>query len=85
MVDEHLTTAELEAAAQSARDAHARLTEVPEQAADYQKALNAYLQSIIRYMSIVNVFQARQHELLTEEVAELKAKVEAVMPDRVVH
>ncbi len=85
MVDEQLTTAELEAAAQAARDAHARLAGVPEQSGDYQKALNAYLQSIIRYMSIVNVFQARQHELLTEEVAELKAKVEAVMPDRVVH
>ena len=85
MIDEQLTGKELEAAAQSARDAHARLAGVPEKAADYQKALNAYLQSIIRYMSIVGVFQARQQELLTEEVAELKAKVEAVMPDRAGH
>ena len=43
------------------------------EAVDDQKALNAYLQSVIRYMSIVNVLQARQHELLTEEVADLKA------------
>ena len=82
MVDEQLDSAELEAAAQMARDAHARLAGVPEQAPDYQKALNAYLQSIIRYMSIVNVFQARQHELLTEEVAALKARVDSVMPAR---
>ncbi len=85
MVEEPLTGADMEAAAQAARDAHARLAGMPEQAADYQKALNAYLQSIIRYMSIVNVFQARQHEQLTEEVAELKAMVETVMPDRVLH
>ena len=82
-------TIELEAAAQIARDAHARLAEVPEQAADDQKALNAYLQSVIRYMPIVNVLQAQQHELLTEEVADLKAKVRSARPgpdaDRVVH
>ena len=79
---EQLTSAELEAAAQMARDAHARLAGVPEQAADYQKALNAYLQAIIRYMSIVNVFQARQQERLIEEVADLKAKVDTVLPER---
>lgn len=85
MVDEQLNSTELETAAQMARQAHARLAEVPEQAADYQKALNAYLQSIIRYMSIVGVFQARQHERLTEEVADLKAKVDQVLPGRAEH
>jgi hypothetical protein len=81
MVDERFVSAELETAAHAAKQAHARLAGLPEQSADYQKVLNAYLQSVIRYMSIVNVVQARQHELLTEEVAELKAKVDSVLAD----
>jgi|GEM_PF-1853493 len=89
MIDERFVSTELEVAAEIAKQAHARLAGLPEQSADYQKVLNAYLQSVIRYMSMVNVVQARQHELLTEEVAELKEKVDAVLPDpdadRVVH
>jgi hypothetical protein len=81
MIDERFVSVELETAAQVAKQAHARLAEVPEQSADYQKMLNEYLQSVIRYMSIVNVVQARQHELLTEEVAELKEKIDSVLAD----
>jgi hypothetical protein len=91
MIDERFVSTELETAAHAAKRAHALLAAVPAQSADYQRVLNAYLQSVIRYMSIVNVVQARQHELLTEEVAELKAKVDSVLAqsdddsDHVVH
>ena len=90
MIDERFVSSELETAANAAKQAHALLAGLPEHSADYQRVLNAYLRSVIRYMSIVNVVQARQHELLTEEVAELKEKVDAVLTepddaDRVVH
>ncbi len=89
MIDERFASTELEMAAYAAKQAHARLSGLPEKAADYQKVLNAYLQSVIHYMSIVTVVQAQQHELLTEDVADLKAKVDTVLadpdPDRVVH
>ncbi|MDP2372548.1 hypothetical protein [Reyranella sp.] len=81
MIDERFVSTELETAAHAAKRAHALLAAMPEQSADYQRVLNAYLQSVIRYMSIVNVVQARQHELLTEEVAELRAKVDLVLAD----
>ena len=73
------------AAAQGAKLAHERLKGVAEQSPEYQKALNTYLQSTIRYMSIVTLLQARQHELLTEEVAELRAKVDATLTTRALH
>ena len=81
MIDERFVSTELETAAKAAKQAHARLASLPEHSADYQKVLNAYLQSVIRYMSMVNVVQARQHELLTEEVAELKEKIDSVLAD----
>jgi len=85
MIDELMVSNELQVAAQVARQAFGHLRELPEDSPGYQKALNRYLQSTIRYMSIVTALQARQHELLTEEVAELRARVDATPELRAVH
>ena len=47
--------------------------------------MNRYLQETIHYMSMVTLAQARQHELLTEEVAELRARLDALQTPRQLH
>jgi hypothetical protein len=85
MIDELMVSDELQVAAQVARQAFGHLREIPEDSPGYQKALNRYLQSTIRYMSIVTALQARQHELLTEEVAELRAQLAVRRESRRLH
>jgi hypothetical protein len=36
-----------------------------------------YLHTTVKHMSIVSVLRARQHELLTAEVAELRKRLDA--------
>lgn len=72
-LDDEDMSEELSAAAVRAADAHRHLAETPADSAQYQAAMNAYLQATVLYMSIVSVAQARQYEVLSAEVMELRA------------
>jgi hypothetical protein len=85
MVDEQFLQDEMAATVKRATSAHARLRETPLDSPHYQAAMNSYLQETIHYMSIVTLAQARQHELLTEEVAELRARLDALQAPRQLH
>jgi hypothetical protein len=85
MVDEEFLYDKLAATVKRATSAHARLRETPPDSPHYQEAMNIYLQETIHYMSVVTLAQARQHEMLTEEVAELRARLAALQAPRQLH
>ena len=66
---------ELAGAARRAVAARERLEEVPRGDAAYQAAMLDYLQATVLHLAIVSVAQARQHEQLTAEVDELRARL----------
>jgi hypothetical protein len=67
---------ELAGAARRAVAARERLEEVPQGDAAYQAAMLDYLQATVLHLAIVSVAQARQHEQLSAEVDELRARLE---------
>ena len=82
MVDETRLMEELETARRALVGARDRLKQIgADQLGARQEAMVSYLHATVRHMSIVSVLQARQHELLTEEVAELRRRVRALDPD----
>ena len=82
MVDQARLMEELEKARRELLGARDRLKLIgAEQLGARQEAMVAYLHATVRHMSIVSVLQARQHERLTEEVADLRRRVRALDPD----
>jgi len=85
MADERFLQDEMAATVKRATSAHARLSETPLDSPGYQEAMNNYLRETIHYMSVVTLAQVRQHEMLTEEVAELRARLDALQAPRQLH
>jgi hypothetical protein len=77
MLDELRLLRELETARVALVAARDCLGRTPETSPDRDKAVLGYLHATVKHMSIVSVLQARQHELLTAEVADLRKRVEA--------
>lgn len=75
-MDELQLTRELAGAARRAVAAREHLEEVPVGDAAYQAAKLDYLEATVLHLAIVSVAQARQHELLSAEVDELRARLE---------
>ena len=50
------------------------------QSPGYQAALTTYLQAAVQHLAILAVAQAQQTELLSAEIATLKARVDALAP-----
>jgi hypothetical protein len=81
-VDLHLSE-ELAAALRAVVIARDRLRAESPQSADYQATLAGYLKAAVHHLAILAVAQAQQNEALSAEVAELRARVDALRP--VVH
>jgi len=80
--DLHLSE-ELAAALRAVVIARDRLMVESPQSADYQAVLADYLKAAVHHLAILAVAQAQQNEVLSAEVAELRAQVDALRP--VVH
>ncbi len=80
--DLHLSE-ELAAALRAVVIARDRLMAESPQSADYQAVLADYLKVAVHHLAILAVAQAQQNEVLSAEVAELRAQVDALRP--VVH
>jgi hypothetical protein len=81
-VDLHLSE-ELAAALRAVVIARDRLRAESPQSAVYHAALDGYLKAAVHHLAILAVAQAQQNEALSAEVAELRARVDALRP--VVH
>jgi hypothetical protein len=77
--DLHLSE-ELAAALRSVVIARDRLMAENLQSVGYQAALASYLKAAVHHLAILAVAQAQQNEALSAEVAELRARVDALWP-----
>ena len=62
-----------------------RLQAETPQSAGYQAALTTYLQAAVHHLAILAVAQAQQTEHLSAELAELRARVEALAGRPIIH
>jgi len=70
----------LEKAMRDVLVARDRLNAASPEAPEYQSTLIDYLQAMVHHLAALAVAQARQYEDLSEEVAELRARVDALRP-----
>jgi hypothetical protein len=71
---------ELEKAMRNVVVARDRLNAASPEAPEYQATLIDYLQATVHHLAVLAVAQARQYEDIAEEVAELRARVNALRP-----
>jgi hypothetical protein len=71
---------ELAVALQKVVVARARLKAEPPRSPGYQVALTGYLQAAVHHLAIFAVAQAQQCEQLSAEVADLRARLDALHP-----
>jgi hypothetical protein len=71
---------ELEKAMRNVVVARDRLNAASPDAPKYQTTLIDYLQATVHHLAVLAVAQARQYEEIAEEVAELRARVNALRP-----
>ena len=71
---------ELEKAMRNVVVARDRLNAASPDAPGYQSTLIDYLQATVHHLAVLAVAQSRQYEDIAEEVAELRARVNALRP-----
>ena len=71
---------ELEKAMRDVVVARDRLNAASPEAPGYQSTLIDYLQATVHHLAVLAVAHARQYEDIADEVAELRARVEAMRP-----
>ena len=71
---------ELEKAMRNVVVARDRLNAASPEAPEYQSTLIDYLQATVHHLAVLAVAQARQYEDIADEVAELRARVDAMRP-----
>jgi hypothetical protein len=71
---------ELEKAMRNVIVARDRVNAGSPEAPEYQSTLIDYLQATVHHLAVLAVAQARQYEDIAEEVAELRARVNALRP-----
>lgn len=80
MVDEMRLLRDLENARIALVAAWEDVARMPETSAHHDKAMVSYLHAYVTHMSLASALQARQHQLLTAEVDELRKRVEGQEP-----
>ena len=71
---------ELEKAMRNVVVARDRLKAASPDAPEYQSTLIDYLQATVHHLAVLAVAQARQYEDMADEVADLRARVNALRP-----
>ena len=71
---------ELEKAMRNVVVARVRLNAASPEAPEYQSTLIDYLQATVHHLAVFAVAQARQYEDIAEEVADLRARFNALRP-----
>jgi hypothetical protein len=71
---------ELENAMRNVVVARDRLKAASPDAPEYQSTLIDYLQATVHHLAVLAVAQARQYEDMADEVADLRARVNALRP-----
>jgi hypothetical protein len=71
---------ELETAMRKVVVARDRLQAASPDTPDYQAARTEYLEATVHHLAVLAIAQSRQYEDLSEEVTELRARVNALRP-----
>ena len=71
---------ELETAMRKVIVARDRLETASPNSPDYQEARIEYLEATVHHLAVLAIAQSRQYEDLSEEVTELRARVNALRP-----
>jgi phage shock protein A len=71
---------ELETAIRRVVVAHDRLKAASPESADYQAVKLEYLEATVHHLAVLAIAQAQQYEDLSQEVDELRARVNAMRP-----
>jgi hypothetical protein len=71
---------ELETAMRKVIVAHGRLKAASPDSPEYQATKIEYLEATVHHLAVLAIAQSRQYEDLSEEVTELRARVNALRP-----